>query len=166
MEPAAVNSVHASLCRDSSAWRTAICRRCSSRPFCWPDRFRSACSRVSPRTLLAIASRDALRTGAGTARVWQDSASGQRLHHGYQRRYPDSLARILAVRALQRDCDHVEVCHPLEGTPSVESHRTLRSARCCCWRRKFVSTLSVQWGNDHLAHADCVGARSHDHLAG
>ena len=50
---------------------------------------------------------------------WLESC--QCLHHGNQRRDSGPLARLLALRAVQRHLDNVEVRLASEGTPHLES---------------------------------------------
>ena len=70
---------------------------------------RSAFSRASSEDGLAIADGDPRRDRPGRTRHRQVAAPGQRLHHRHQRRHPGPLARVLALRALQRHLDHLEV---------------------------------------------------------
>ena len=86
------------------------------------------------------------RTGSGPPRLRQVSASGQRIHYGHQRRHSDSFARILAVRIVQRDRDHLEVRDSLEGR-HLWNPSNFAICAMLLLAPEYFATLSVQWGN-------------------
>ena len=76
-----------------------------------------------PRKLVEDAAGDRqhrARAGAGPDLLSQVAAPRERLHHRHQRRHPGALARLLALRAVQRDLDHVEVRAARQRPPPLE----------------------------------------------
>ena len=94
----------------------------------------------------------------------QVAASRQRLHHRHQRRHPGALAGLLAVRAVQRDFDHVEVRAAGQRPPPLESVQ-LRHLVMLFLAGETMAALSIQWGTTTVADAGDLGAGRDHHLS-
>src|SRR6185295_7099286 len=88
----------------------------------------------------------------------------ERLYLGHQCRDSASLARVLAVRVVQRDLDHVEVCAAREGPASLESVE-LRDLRVVVSGAGDGGGADDSVGQLYLAAAGHLGAWIDHYLA-
>src|SRR6202011_2884042 len=83
---------------------------------------------------------------------WEVAESRQRVYHRHQRRHPDSLAGILAVRGVQHRIDYLKVCFAREGPTHLESIEfwhfgdAVSSARDCRQSEHSMGKLPVTHG--------------------
>ena len=116
------------------------------------------------KTLLAIVVSIATELAAGPHFLSQVAASGQRVHQRHQRRHSGSLACLLAVRAVQRDLDHVEIRAARQRPPHLESIQ-LRHLGAAVSGPGDRGQLEHSVGQLSVADAGDLGAGLGDHLA-
>ena len=114
---------------DGSVSKIVIWRRFSSPASCWLGICHSAFSKATRR----LCWRSSVASPANGPRpdfLSQMAAPGERLHQRHQRRNSGALARILALRLMQRDLHHVEIRAAGKGPAHLEpiELRHLRNA--------------------------------------